>query len=181
MLALHEAFALAHVLEACSKIGAETVMTSASALPEDLPQVLICIGGPYSNGTTKAHLAQYCAGFHGIDKDTYDVGFSSGNQTFQESGEVSWAFIARLSTDVTRREGAIVLLWGATALATATAAYYFAEKARRLWSVGHGSIFVALNVNPHLGYRSVPAEPIDITSSAFTLKPSPATPQPSDP
>lgn len=174
LLALHDAFALAHVLETCSKIGAETVIASTSALPEDLPEVLICIGGPYSNETTRTQLASYCPGFQRIDSSTYNAGFASGNEIFQEDADNSWAFVARLSIEVTGREGEVILLWGASALATATAAYYFSEHAKRLTKVGNRSIFVALNVNPHLGYRSVPANPIDVTSSAFTPQQNPA-------
>jgi len=169
LLSLHDAIALAHVLEASARIGAETVITSTSSLPDDLPRVLICIGGPYSNETTKTQLASYCPGFHSIG-NSYTQGFASGGRKFLEDEDNSWAYIARLSIDVTEREGEIILLWGSTALATATAAYYFAKESKKLTDIGHSSIFVALSVNRHLGYRSIPAKPVDITSTALASK-----------
>jgi hypothetical protein len=154
-------------LETCGKISTDTVVTATSRLPDDIPREIISIGGPYSNKTTRVHLSSYCAGFSSIADDRFDQTYVSGNQKFEESDDVTWAFIVRLTSEITGREGQIILLWGATALATAAASYYLATKPGELTKITKSSMFVALNVNPHLGYRAAPAELIDVSATVF--------------
>jgi len=167
LMALHDSLALAHVLEVCSRINAATVIASTSNRPNDLPREIIAIGGPVSNMTTKLHLSRYCPGFSAIEVDNYDPGFSASDQRFEESDDTTWGFIVRLGPEVTGRDGDVLLLWGATALATVAAAFYFATKPQDLTNIGTASIFVALNVSRHLGYRALPAQIVDVTARAF--------------
>jgi hypothetical protein len=167
IIALHDSFALAHLLEACGKIRAQTVVASTSRLPDDLPKTLISVGRPYSNPTTRAHLTRHCQGF--LNEETEDGihRYQIGSEILEESADTTWGFIVRLDSEVTQREGDLLLIWGASALGTAAAAYYFAVRPEVLVQISRASLFVAINVNPRLGYRAVPTSVLDLTADAI--------------
>lgn len=166
LMAVYDAFALAHVLESCNRIRTVTLPISAGRLPEDMPGDLISVGGPVSNPVTAAYLRNYCAGISSILPDSYSAGFKCGGTMFEETKETTWAFIVRLSPRVTGRSGGALLLWGATAVATASAAYYLSRHANKLPWAGDAGVFAAIKVNQGLGYRSVLTRPVDISKEA---------------
>lgn len=168
LMATHDSIALAHLLEACARVNVSSTLASASRLPEDLPGTTIAIGGPVSNPITLFHLKKYCGNLQAIAEEGYTEGFEiHGKERFVEDSDTTWAFIARLDTPVTTRAGTVILVWGATAHATATAAYYLSNNTRSLpWQ--SGNFFVALSTDRKLGYRSVQRNPTDISSLVFT-------------
>jgi hypothetical protein len=168
LMATHDSIALSHLLEVCRKVNISSILTAASRLPEDLPNVMLSIGGPVSNPVTKFHLQKYCSNFQPIAQDSYTPGFKiHGTERFSEDLDTTWAFIVRLDSSITNRFGTLILVWGATAHATAAAAYYFANNARALpWK--RKNFFVALSADRKLGYRSVQRIPVDVTSQVFT-------------
>lgn len=167
LMATHDSIALAHLLEACARAKKSSVLVSASRLPEDLPDVTISIGGPFSNPITSFYLKKYCSNLQAIVKESYSEGFEvDGKERFVEDSDTTWSFIVRLDTSITARAGTVILAWGATAHATATAAYYLSNNTENLpWQ--SGSFFVALSVDRKLGYRSVQRNPTDISSQVF--------------
>jgi hypothetical protein len=179
LMATHDAIALAHLLEACRKANASSALFSVSQLAEDLPRVTIAIGGPVSNAITSLHLRKYCVNFQPISKTGYTEGFEiQGSEgrggrpavpvvRFSEDLETTWSFIIRLGGSMTGRSGTMILVWGATAHATATAAYYLVNNAKNLpWK--KDNFFAALSADRKLGYRSVQRNPIDVSSQVFS-------------
>jgi hypothetical protein len=167
LMATHDSIALAHLLEVCTRVNASSVLVSASRLPEDLPSVAISIGGPVSNPITAFYLRKYCGNLQPIATEGYTEGFEiPGAERFREDADTTWAFIARLDASMTGRSGVVILTWGATAHATATAAFYLANNAPMLpWR--NKNFFVALAVDRKLGYRSVQRKPVDISALMF--------------
>jgi len=167
IMATHDAIALAHLLDACNKVNATSVLAAASRLPVDLPSLAMLIGGPVSNPLTSFYLQKYCSNFQPIAKENYDQGFEvRGVERFNETSDTTWSFIVRLDSSMTDRAGTVILLWGATAHATATAAYYFVNNSRMLpWR--DKNFFVALSADMKLGYRSVQRKPIDVSGQIF--------------
>lgn len=167
LMATHDAIALAHLLDVCRKVNTSSVLAAASRLPEDLPSLTMSIGGPFSNPLTDFYLQKYCSNFRPIVEKSYTEGFEiQGVERFGEDSDTTWSFIVRLDSCVTGRFGTVLLMWGATAHATATAAYYFANNPQMLpWR--HKNFFVALSADRKLGYRSVQRKPMDVSSQIF--------------
>lgn len=170
VLSIHDVYALTHVTEACRRIGATTRLTSSAQLPDDFSnEFVVAVAGPYSNEKTKLYLDSYCANFQTVEPGRYSPGFKcSEREFFEDDGRgITWAYIVRLDPDVTGQKTTIILVWGTTALATASAAYYFAEHTRELAKFNKRSFFVALRINRNLGYRCVPTAPIDISEATI--------------
>jgi hypothetical protein len=170
IMATHDAIALAHLLDACNRVNTTTVLAAASQLPVDLPSLTMLIGGPVSNPLASFYLQKYCSNFRPITEDNYDRGFEvPGAGRFDETSDTTWSYIIRLDSSMTDRAGTVILLWGATAHATATAAYYFVTNSRLLpWR--DRNFFVALSVDRKLGYRSVQRSPIDVSGQIFASR-----------
>ncbi|MGH3935351.1 MAG: hypothetical protein ACRDS1_10320 [Pseudonocardiaceae bacterium] len=169
VLSIHDVYALTHVTEACRRIGATTRLVSSAQLPDDFSnEFIVAVAGPYSNEKTKLYLNSYCATFQTIESDRYTRGFKCSEREFSEDDGrgITWAYIVRLDPDVTGQKTTMILVWGTTALATASAAYYFAEHTRELMKFNK-SFFVALRINRNLGYRCVPTTPINISEVAI--------------
>lgn len=180
LLTTYDAIGLAHVLEACNRIGTVPVVTRSGEAAENSPLDLIAIGGPSGNQVTATFLTAYCPGFQVIkDPETGMLSYRCGDRTFQKTDDETFAFIARLSPKETGLPGSALIVWGHSAVATASAGYYLARYAGSLRKVGKGSFFVAISVRWVLGYRSFDTRPIDLTSAAFAQpKPVPASPAP---
>ncbi len=170
VLSIHDVYALTHVTEACRRIGATTRLASSAQLPDDFSnEFIVTVAGPYSNEKTKLYLDSYCANFQSIEPGRYSPGFKCSEREFSEDDGrgITWAYIVRLDPDATGQKTKMILVWRTTALATASAAYYFAEHARELIKLNKKSFFVALRINRNLGYRCVPTIPVDIGEAAI--------------
>lgn len=170
VLSIHDVYALTHVTEACRRICATTRLVSSAQLPDDFSnEIVVAVAGPYSNEMTKLYLDSYCVNFQTIEPGRYTPGFKCSACEFSEGdgNGITWAYIVRLDPDVTGQKTTVILVWGTTALATASAAYYFAEHSRDLAKLNKKSFFVALQINGKLGYRCVPTMPIDISEAAI--------------
>jgi hypothetical protein len=169
LMATYDAIALAHALEICTRVNASSVLASVSRLPDDLPTAAIAIGGPYSNEVTSFYLRKYCGNFQKIEKSGYKEGYEvkgAEHCRFGEDSDTTWSFIVKLDPSMTDRSSTVILAWGVTAHATATAAYYLANKTQMLpWR--NDNFFVALAADRKLGYKSVQRNPIDVSGQAF--------------
>ncbi|MPZ60523.1 MAG: hypothetical protein GEU93_04340 [Propionibacteriales bacterium] len=162
LIATYDSVALAHLLEVCTRVKASSVLASPSRMPENLPAMSIVIGGPVSNPIARFYLETYCRGFRSVDSG-FEV---PGREPFLEDSTTSWAFLVRLDGSVTTRSGAVLLVWGITAQATAAAGYFLANKPNDLpWR--DENFFVALAVDTKLGYTSVQATPTNVGVEVF--------------
>jgi hypothetical protein len=189
LLTTYDAIGLAHVLEACNRIGTVPVVTRSGESAENAPLDVVALGGPASNQVTATFLKAYCPGFEILeDQSTGTVSYRCGIRTFEHTPEETFAFLVRLAPKETGLPGTALIAWGHTAVATASAGYYLARYANSLRKVNKGSFFVAISVRWVLGYRSFDTRPIDLTAAAFTppkmapeLTPDPKPSSPSPP
>ena len=118
-------------------------------------------------------LAEFCPGFS--DAGTRSP-YRCGPHVFDHLDSKSHAFIVRLSPKTTGRGAPVLLLFGIEMIGTAAAAYYCTERAKALHRKHRsGDFFVAIQVDPRLGFRSLPLQHLDLTRVAFTT---PAPPEP---
>jgi hypothetical protein len=189
LLTTYDAIGLAHVLEACNRVGAVPVITRSGESAENAPLDVIAIGGPAANKVSATFLKSYCPGFEILeDPTTGSVAYRCGIRTFEHSADEVFAFLVRLAPKETGLPGTALLAWGHSSLATASAGYYVARYASALRKVNKGSFFVAISVRPGLGYRSFDTRPIDLSAAAFAppkiapaLTPDPPTAAPAAP
>lgn len=168
LLTTYDAIGLAHVLEACNRVGTVPVVSRSGDSAENAPLDVIAIGGPSGNQVTSTFLKAYCPGFEIItDPETGHLSYRCGEHTFTRSDDETFAFIVRLSPRDTGLPGTALMVWGHSAVSTASAGYYVARYAPSLRKVGKGSFFVAISVRWVLGYRSFDTRPIDLTKTAF--------------
>jgi len=145
---------------------------SSELLSDDIPDDLVCIGGPDGNRVTELYLRRYCPGFvlHGnkMDDGGYNFEFSQcGGRTFTDDGEDSWAFIVKLSPAHTGLPGTIMLLWGHEDTGTAAAAFFASQYASKLSRLNQDAFFVALAASKRLGYRRIQLDPVNLSVRAF--------------
>ncbi|GAA3398621.1 hypothetical protein [Cryptosporangium minutisporangium] len=174
LLTTYDAIGLAHVLEACNRIGTVPVVSRSGESAENSPLDVIAIGGPSGNQVTATFLKAYCPGFEILtDPETGRLSYRCGGRVFERTEDETFAFIVRLSPKETGLPGTALIAWGHSAVSTATAGYYLARYSKSLRKVGKGSFFVAISVRWVLGYRSFDTRPIDLTSAAFAPPPEP--------
>ncbi|TQS40399.1 hypothetical protein [Cryptosporangium phraense] len=181
LLTTYDAIGLAHVLEACNRLGTVPVITRSGESTENSPLDVIAIGGPSGNQVSATFLKAYCPGFEVLtDPDTGRLSYRCGGRTFDRTDDETFAFIARLSPRDTGLPGTALIVWGHSAVATAAAGYFVARYPDVLRKVGKGSFFVAISVRYVLGYRSFDTRPIDLTDAAFAapLAPKPVSAPP---
>ncbi len=176
LLSTHDAYAMAHVLEAFRRIGGSPNFCSISRLPESIQGDLVCLGGDYVNSLTASYLSRYCPGFTkfvpAVEAGTSSMSaYRCGHHTFLDMPNVTWAFVVRLAPETTGLANAILLLWGQGAVGTAAAGLYVAEHAKQLGQFGKRSFFVAVAVQRQLGYRAIARQPIDLSPEAFADPP----------
>ncbi|GAA0266118.1 hypothetical protein [Cryptosporangium japonicum] len=168
LLTTYDAIGLAHVLEACNRVGTVPVVTRSGESAENSPLDVVAIGGPSGNQVTSTFLKAYCPGFEILtDPVTGQLSYRCGDRVFTRSDDETFAFIVRLSPRETGLPGTALIAWGHSAVATASAGYYLAKYPQALRKVGKGSFFVAISVRWVLGYRSFDTRPIDLTKTAF--------------
>ncbi|EXG80592.1 hypothetical protein [Cryptosporangium arvum] len=168
LLTTYDAIGLAHVLEACNRVGTVPVVTRSGESAENSPLDVVAIGGPSGNQVTSTFLKAYCPGFEIItDPVTGQLSYRCGDRVFTRSDDETFAFIVRLSPRETGLPGTALIAWGHSAVATASAGYYLAKYPSALRKVGKGSFFVAISVRGVLGYRSFDTRPTDLTRTAF--------------
>jgi len=173
LLTTYDAIGLAHVLEACNRIGTTPVVSRSGESAENSPLDVIAIGGPSGNQVTATFLKAYCPGFEILtDPETGYLSYRCGDRLFTRTEDETFAFIVRLSPRETGLPGNALIVWGHSAVSTASAGYYLARYASSLRKVGKGSFFVAISVRWVLGYRSFDTRPIDLTKAAFAPVPS---------
>ena len=173
----HDAYAIAHIVEAYRRIGVTSSFVSVGNLPEDLSGDVVAIGGHFTNKLTKYHMLRFFPGFT-ANWDDRPVTFRCGNQELVETEFTTWAFIARLTSDIAGSVGNILLLWSLTGVGTASAGYYAAQYPERLPRNRNRSFMVAVAVQLPLGYRAVSPMPIDLSDSAFDAQENHSRPGP---
>lgn len=172
LLTTYDAIGLAHVLEACNRVGTVPVVTRSGESAENSPLDVVAIGGPSGNQVTSTFLKAYCPGFEVLtDSETGQLSYRCGDRVFSRTDDETFAFIVRLSPRETGLPGTALIVWGHSAVATASAGYYLARYSQSLRKVGKGSFFVAISVRWVLGYRSFDTRPIDLTREAFAPRP----------
>ncbi|MFG1921723.1 hypothetical protein [Cryptosporangium sp. NPDC048952] len=168
LLTTYDAIGLAHVLEACNRVGTVPVVTRSGESSENSPLDVVAIGGPSGNQVTSTFLKAYCPGFEVLtDPETGYLSYRCGDRVFARTEDETFAFIVRLSPRETGLPGTALIAWGHSAVSTASAGYYLARYAQSLRKVGKGSFFVAISVRWVLGYRAFDTRPIDLTRAAF--------------
>jgi hypothetical protein len=172
LLATHDAIALAHILAVLNKFGIPADVLSSGLLPDEVPDDIVCIGGPDGNLVTEFYMRRYCPGFviHGDKTEDGGYNFESsecGDRNFIDENDDCWAFIVKLSPAHAGLPGTILLLWGHEDIGTATAAFFVSHHASKLSGFSKDAFFVALLANSRLGYRSVQLTPIDLSEKAF--------------
>lgn len=168
LLTTYDAIGLAHVLEACNRIGTMPVVTRSGESSENSPLDVVAIGGPSGNQVTATFLKAYCPGFEILtDPESGELSYRCGDRVFVRTEDETFAFIVRLSPKETGLPGTALIAWGHSAVATASAGYFLARYPQTLRKVGKGSFFVAISVRWVLGYRSFDTRPIDLTRAAF--------------
>ncbi|SHN24486.1 hypothetical protein [Cryptosporangium aurantiacum] len=168
LLTTYDAIGLAHVLEACNRVGTVPVVNRSGESAENAPLDVIAIGGPSGNQVSATFLKAYCPGFEILtDPETGKLSYRCDGRTFARTDDETFAFIVRLSPKETGLPGTAVIAWGHSAVATASAGYYLARYPNVLRKLGKGSFFVAISVRWVLGYRSFDTRPIDLTAAAF--------------
>lgn len=168
LLTTYDAIGLAHVLEACNRIGTMPVVTRSGESAENSPLDVVAIGGPSGNQVTATFLKAYCPGFEILtDPESGKLSYRCGDRVFVHTDDETFAFIVRLSPKETGLPGTALIAWGHSAVATASAGYFLARYPKTLRKVGKGSFFVAISVRWVLGYRSFDTRPIDLTRAAF--------------
>lgn len=172
LLATNDAIGLAHILAVMNKFKVPADILSSGLLPDDIPDDLVCIGGPDGNRVTELYMRRYCPGFiiHGkkLEDGGYNFEFSQcGGRTFIDDDEDGWAFIVKLSPVHTGLPGTIMLLWGHEDTGTAAAAFFASQYARKLSKLNQDIFFVALVASKKLGYRRIQLDPIDLSRGRF--------------
>ncbi len=174
LLTTDNAFALAEIIDTCRKVGAEPVLAPVTRIPDNFPDNLILLGGHIANDLTRQFLVDYCTGFeiHSATKDSPaqaagGIFYSCGEREFLDTDQDAWAFIAKLSSDVTRTPRTVVIVWGRSSFGTAAAAHFLTNRAHLLSTKGPQSLFCVLRMSRQLHYQSLPAEIIDLTGSVF--------------
>ncbi|MFI5960435.1 hypothetical protein [Cryptosporangium sp. NPDC051539] len=185
LLTTYDAIGLAHVLEACNRLGTVPVVTRSGDSTENSPLDVIAIGGPSGNQVSATFLKAYCPGFEVLtDPETGRLSYRCGGRVFERTDDETFAFLVRLSPHETGLPGTALVVWGHSAVATAAAGYFVARYPEALRKIGKGSFFVAISVRYVLGYRSFDTRPIDLTAAAFAPpvvpRPVSAPPAPSD-
>lgn len=177
LLTTYDAIGLAHVLEACNRVGTVPVISRSGESTQNAPLDVIAIGGPASNQIAATFLKAYCPGFEVLDElPNGSTSYRCGNLTFDHTADETFAFVVRLAPKETGLPGTALIVWGHSSVATASAGYYVARYANALRKVNKGSFFVAISVRWVLGYRSFDTRPIDLTAAAFA--PPPVVPAP---
>lgn len=174
LLTTDNAFALAEIIDVCRKVGAEPVLSPVARIADNFPDDLILLGGHIANDLTGRFLKEYCAGFkiHGATSDQSDqvldsIYYSCADRKFVDTNQDAWAFVAKLSSDLTGNPRTVVMVWGRSSFGSAAAAHFLANRARRLNAqLGH-SLFYALRMDRQLHYQSLPTEIINLSEQAF--------------
>ena len=182
LLTTYDAIGLAHVLEACNRVGTVAVVSRSGESTENAPLDVIAIGGPASNQVAATFLKAYCPGFEILgERENGSMSYRCGDRTFDRTPDETFAFVVRLAPKETGLPGTALIAWGHSAVATASAGYYVARYASALRKVNKGSFFVAISVRWVLGYRSFDTRPIDLTAAAFAPPKAAPAPTPSEP
>lgn len=174
LLTTDNAFALAELIDACRKISAEPVLSPVARIADNFPDDLILLGGHIANDLTNQFLKDYCPGFkiHGTAGDSPDqaldtIFYSCGGRSFVDTDQDAWAFIAKLSPDLTHNPRIVAMVWGRSSFGSAAAAHILARRARLLHAKEGRSFFYALRMARQVHYQAFPADTFDLTSEAF--------------
>jgi hypothetical protein len=174
LLTTDNAFALAELIDACRKIGAEPVLSPVARIADNFPDDLILLGGHIANDLTYQFLKNYCSGFkiHGTAGDSPDqalstIFYSCGERRFVDTDQDAWAFIAKLAPDLTHNPRTVSMVWGRSSFGSAAAAHFLASRARLLHAKRSRSFFYALRMARQLHYQALPAEIVDLTGEVF--------------
>jgi hypothetical protein len=175
LLTTDNAFALAEIIDVCRKLGAEPVLSPVARIADNFPDDMILLGGHIANDLTGRFLSEYCTGFkiHGTLSDQPDqasetIYYSCGERKFIDSSEDAWAFVAKLSSDLTGNPRTIVMVWGRSSFGSAAAAHFLARRTRLLNAKQGQSLFYALRMSRQLHYQSLPTEIANISEKVFT-------------
>jgi hypothetical protein len=143
-------------------------------IPENFPDDMILLGGHIANDLTSRFLKEYCPGFgiYGRAEDSPDepvdsIWYGCGRREFIDSDQDAWAFIAKISVDVTRSPRTVVMVWGRSSFGSTSAAHFVANRASMLKIKRDQSIFWALRMSRQLHYQSLPMETIELTDQVF--------------
>jgi hypothetical protein len=174
LLTTDNAFALAELIDACTKVGAEAVLSPVARIADNFPDDLILLGGHIANDLTRQFLRNYCVGFriHGTESDTPEqalntISYGCGERRFVDTDQDAWAFIAKLSSDLTHNPRTVVMVWGRSSFGSAAAAHFLASRAKLLSVKRDQSFFYALQMARQLHYQALPTNIIDLTGEVF--------------
>lgn len=171
LMGTHDAYAMSHILTAYRKIGVHPAIVSVLSLPDGLDDNVVCIGGPYVNALTEAHLSLFCPRFEQfspVGEESFNpIGRRAGSCEFVESKEQAWGFIAKLSPGLTGRRFTTILVWGLGAIGTSAAAYFLSELHHLLPTRSGQSFIVAIPVQRAIGYRGVSTAIRDISDEVW--------------
>jgi hypothetical protein len=174
LLTTDNAFALAELIDACRKVGAEAVLSPVARIADNFPDDLILLGGHIANDLTRQFLNDYCVGFriHGAQGDSPEqalntVSYGCGRQRFIDTDQDAWAFIAKISSDLTHIPRTVVMAWGRSSFGSAAAAHLLASRSKLLSVKGDRSFFYAFRMARKLHYQAFPAAIIDLTDEVF--------------
>jgi hypothetical protein len=183
LLTTDNAFALAELIDACRKIGAEPVLAPVARITDNFPDDLILLGGHIANDLTYQFLKYYCFGFkiHGSVDDSPEqalktIFYSCGERRFVDTDQDAWAFIAKLSSDFTHSPRVVAIVWGRSSFGSAAAAHFLASRAKLLGAQRGRSFFYALRMARQLHYQALPTEIVDLTGEVFRPADRHATP-----
>ncbi len=168
LITIHDATAIAYVLETCSLIKCQATVMASKRIERDLAQNLVAIGGPWGNSVVAYFLRKYCGRFTVRNLEDFQNAYSEcADRRFSDDEDTAYAFIIKLGPERTRLPGSVLLLWGHHAEGTSAAAYFLRQYPKTLSKLRAESFFVVLSLNRALGYRSVSTNVLDISDDAF--------------
>ena len=168
LITIHDATAIAYILEACSLIKCQAEVMASKRMDRDLAQNLVAIGGPWGNSVVAHFLRKYCARFIVRNLEDFQNAYSEcTDRQFSDDEDTAYAFIVKLGPERTQLPGSVLLIWGHHGEGTSAAAYFLRQYPKTLSKLGKESFFVVISLNRALGYRSVSANILDISDDVF--------------
>jgi hypothetical protein len=171
-----DAYAFGHLFSLCHRIGVEPSFVPYNKVSEneELPDIF-CVGGPLSNKETSFYLSRYVRGLCMIDasgvptKDWHQGGhFRIGQKDLFETKSEQYAILTKITEMELGQERTVHLLFGYSAMATASASYYLWKHFANIHKYkGKHRYCIAVKLVGGENYKSVQIGYEDHTDAAF--------------
>lgn len=167
LLTYDDASAFAYAIGAAHLVDTTVEVTSSRLASREASPALVCIGGPRVNTFTESLTAEHHPGLRLVEEGSR-LYVDCGGRQFRDTPTRSYGFVGRLSSRSTGRGGAALLLWGLDGIGTIAAAYYFVDRITVLHQAfPDGDFLIAVEIDPRLGYKALPAGHVDLTAAAL--------------